>query len=64
MKSYVVATGVIFGLITLAHLWRMFVEPRLATEPWFLLTTVVSAALCVAAWRVARRSSSPHREDV
>ena len=59
MRIYVIATGVIFGLITIAHVWRMFVEPHMAREPWFLLLTVVSAALCLLAWRVARRQSSP-----
>jgi hypothetical protein len=58
MRAYVIATGVVFGLITLAHVWRIVVEPRLATEPWFLLTTIVSAALCVGAWRVMRRSKA------
>jgi hypothetical protein len=58
MRAYVIATGVVFGLITLAHIWRIAVEPQLATEPWFLLMTVVSAALCVGAWRVVRRTKA------
>jgi hypothetical protein len=58
MRSYVVVTGIIFGLLTLAHLWRIFLEPHLATDPWFLMFTVVAAALTIVAWRVARRSSS------
>ena len=57
MKAYVVATGVIFGLITIAHVWRMFEEPRLTREPWFLLLTAVSAALCLLAWHVSTRQS-------
>ncbi|HEY1302601.1 MAG TPA: hypothetical protein VGF24_03575 [Vicinamibacterales bacterium] len=57
MKAYTVATGVIFGLITIAHVWRMFEEPHLTREPWFLLLTAVSAALCLLAWRVSRRQS-------
>ena len=33
MKAYVIATGAIFGLITLAHIARMFAEgSRLAAE--------------------------------
>ena len=51
------ATGVIFGLLTLTHLWRMVEEPGLATDPWFILVTVAAAALCIVAWRVARRSA-------
>ena len=55
MKAYVVTAGVIFGLITLAHIARMVVEPHLAREPWFVLLTLVSAGLCLGAVRVARR---------
>ena len=58
MRSYVVVTGIMFCLLTLAHVWRMFLEPHLATDPWFLMFTVVAAVLTVVAWRVARRSSS------
>ena len=59
MRAYVIATGVVFGLITVAHLWRLAVEPYLLREPWFMLFTVVAASLAVAAWWVTRRTSSP-----
>ena len=55
MKAYVMTTGAIFGLITLAHVWRVFAEgPRLATEPWYVLITLAAAGLCLWAWRVLR----------
>lgn len=57
MRTYVIATGVIFGLLTLAHLWRIVQEPDLARDPWFILFTVGAAALCIGAWRVVRRST-------
>jgi len=58
MKAYVIATGAIFGLITLAHIARMFAEgSHLATDPWFLLLTVAAAALCFWACYLLRRSS-------
>jgi hypothetical protein len=58
MKAYVLATGAIFGLITLAHIARMFAEGSLlATDPWFLLLTVAAAALCFWACCLLRRSS-------
>ncbi len=58
MKAYVITTGAVFGLLTLAHIWRVFAEePHLATDPWFILITVAAAALCVWAWRLVRRSS-------
>jgi hypothetical protein len=52
----VIVAGVVFALLTLVHVWRIAVEPHLAREPWFLLTTVASALLCVGAWRVSRRA--------
>ncbi len=55
MKTYVVATGVVFGPLTLVHLWRIIEEPDLASDPWFILVTTVAAGLSVTAWCVARR---------
>jgi hypothetical protein len=55
MKSYLVTTGVLFALITVAHVWRMIAEsPRFATDPFYLLLTVAAAALSVWAWRLHR----------
>jgi hypothetical protein len=51
---YVVTSGIIFALITLAHLARVAVEGvRLAREPLFVLLTLGTAGLSVWAWRVA-----------
>jgi len=59
MRAYVMITGVIFGLITLAHIWRAVEEgPRLATEPWFILLTILAAGLCVWAVRLLLRPRS------
>ena len=59
MKAYLLTTGVLFGLIAIAHILRMIVEwPRLATDPWYLLLTLLAAALCVWAWRLFRQSPS------
>jgi hypothetical protein len=58
MKAYVMTTGVLFGLITLAHVWRVIEEgPGLATDPWYILLTVAAAALCLWAWRLMRLST-------
>lgn len=55
MKAYVITTGLVFALLTLAHLWRIIVEGlRMATDPWFALTTLIPAALCVWAVRLLR----------
>jgi len=55
LKAYVITAGIVFGLLTLVHIWRIIVEPNLATDPWFILITLASGALCFGAWRVARR---------
>jgi hypothetical protein len=58
MKAYVMTTGVLFGLITLAHVWRVFEEGRgLAADPSFILLTIAAAALCLWAWRLIRLST-------
>jgi hypothetical protein len=56
VRTYVIISGIVFGLLTLVHLWRMILEPHLATEPSFILVTLASAALCFGACRVARRA--------
>jgi hypothetical protein len=57
MKAYVATTGAVFGLLTLAHLWRIIEEGRaLATDPWFAIVTIAAGALCVWALRLLRRS--------
>jgi len=58
MRAYLVTTGTVFGLITLAHIWRMFAEgSHLATDPVFLLLTFIAAGLSFWAWRLLWRSS-------
>jgi hypothetical protein len=60
MRAYVITTGVIFGLLTLMHVWRVWVEgPQLARSPIFIVLTVLSAALCGWAWRLVKTSSRP-----
>ena len=55
MKAYVITTGAVFGLLTLAHIWRVFAgEAHLATDPWFILLTVAAGTLCLWAWRLLR----------
>lgn len=55
MRTYVAITGVIFGLITVAHIWRIIAEgSRLSTEPFFILMTVASTAFAFWAVRLLR----------
>ncbi|MEP6741378.1 MAG: hypothetical protein ABJB61_02685 [bacterium] len=57
MKAYVMTTGAVFGLITLAHLLRIIMEGRhLATEPLYILLTVAAGSLSVWALLLLIRS--------
>ena len=57
MRVYVIVTGIIFALITIAHVGRMAVEPHVLTEPVYLFLTLLSAALAIWAAVVLRRLS-------
>jgi hypothetical protein len=60
VKSYVMTTGAAFGLLTVAHLWRILEEwPHLATNPWYVLTTVAAGVFSFWAWRLVRLSPRP-----
>lgn len=54
MKAYLTTTGTLFGLLAVAHVWRMVVEPQKGTDPWYIVITLVAAALSVWAWRLVR----------
>jgi uncharacterized membrane protein len=59
MKAYVMTTGAVFGLLTLAHIWRVIEEgPHLATAPWYILITVAAAALSIWAGLLLLRPRS------
>ena len=59
MRAYVITTGVIFGLLVVAHLWRMVAEPHLATDAGYIVITLTAGLLSVWAGLVLRRSPSP-----
>lgn len=53
MRAYVLITGLVFALIVGAHASRLFAEGfRLLKEPVFVVTSVLSVALAVWAWRL------------
>jgi hypothetical protein len=64
MRAYVITTGIIFALLALAHVGRVFAErASLAKDPWFAIITLISAALAGWAWRVSREASGGSRGD-
>ena len=58
MRTYVMTTGVIFGLLVVAHIWRMLVEGHLATQPEYIVITLVALLLSLWAARLVWRSRS------
>ena len=55
MRAYVITTGIVFGLIVLAHIGRAIAEGLgLLKDPFFILTSLMAAALSLWAWRVLR----------
>ena len=51
-------TGVLFGLLVVAHIWRAIAEgPALAKDPFYIAITIAAAAFCLWAWRLLRLMS-------
>jgi hypothetical protein len=60
VKAYVITTGVVFGLLTIAHLLRIVGEdPGLAADPFYMAITAASGALCIWAVYLLRRVRQP-----
>ena len=57
MRAYVGITGAVFGLLALAHVWRVAEEGvRLARDPFFVVITIVATALSAWSWQLLRSS--------
>ncbi|MFL5381753.1 MAG: hypothetical protein ACJ8GN_04490 [Longimicrobiaceae bacterium] len=56
MKAYVITTGAVFGLLTVAHLARMFMEAGFSADPAYWAITTAAAALCAWSVHVLRRA--------
>jgi len=56
VRVYLMTTSGLFGVLALVHVWRMFEEPNLLTDPWFILITLLAAGLCVWGLSLLRRS--------
>ena len=58
MKAYIMTTGSVFGLITIAHILRIIEEgPHLLTEPLWIILTLAAAGMAVWAWRLLWNSA-------
>jgi hypothetical protein len=54
MKAYLYTTCALFGLLVVAHIWRVTVEPHLLRDPWFIFFTMIAAGFCIWAIRLIR----------
>jgi hypothetical protein len=61
MKAYLITTGILFALLTLAHIWRLFEEGQLGKDPWYVVVTLVAAAMSVWAFSLLRPSTRRER---
>ena len=53
MRAYLITTGVLFALVAVAHVWRVIAESSvLATDPWFVLLTILAVAMSAWAFRL------------
>ena len=60
MRAYLISTGVLFALVAVAHVWRVIAESsKLATEPWFILLTVLAVGMSAWAFRLLRSVTPP-----
>ena len=50
MKAFLITAGTVFGLVVIAHIMRIAVEPQMAEDPWFWAITVVAGVLSLWAW--------------
>ena len=58
MKAYIITSGAIFALITIAHIAHIAMETHVLREPFFLILTLLAAALSIWAFVVLRRVSN------
>ena len=60
MRAYLITTGVLFALVAVAHVGRVFAESReLATDPWYVLLTIL--AVVMSAWAFRLLPTLPRR---
>jgi hypothetical protein len=57
MKAYVTTTGALFAALVVLHVWRGIAEgSSLLKDPFYIATTVASAALAAWAWRLLSKA--------
>ena len=58
MKAYLRVSGAVFALVVILHIARFIGEGmHVASDPYFVFGTVLSAGLCLWAWRLLRKNA-------
>jgi uncharacterized protein (DUF2062 family) len=56
MRAYVITTGIVFGLLVLAHIARGIAEGvHVVKDPFFMLSSLIALGLCAWAGRLIMR---------
>lgn len=59
MKAYLATTGILFVLLAVAHVVRVVQERHLASDPVFIVTTIL--ALGLAGWALRLYRGAPRK---
>jgi hypothetical protein len=56
MRTFLIAVGLVAAFVAVAHILRLLREgPDIASDPWFVAASLVTAGVAVWAWLPLRR---------
>jgi len=59
MRAYLITTSILFALIVVAHIARVFAESTaVMRDPWFVGLTLLAIGMCVWALRLLRQKAA------
>jgi hypothetical protein len=56
MRNYVIVTGIIFALLTGAHIVRAIMEPSSLKDPVFMIFSLLAVGMALWAWKSLRQA--------
>ncbi|HKE93230.1 MAG TPA: hypothetical protein VKB34_02905 [Povalibacter sp.] len=59
MRAYVITTGIVFGLLIVAHIAHVVSDgPQALKDPFFMLSSLIAVGLCAWSCRLIMRRAS------
>jgi hypothetical protein len=59
VRAYLITTSILFALIVITHIARVFAESTaVVRDPWFVGMTVLAVVMCAWALQLLRRKSA------